>query len=159
MKTITDRYEVAKALNFNKYPVLNLDLAKDKAKEDYLEGCYLGQKVRFKETTRQGESFYWHGQLCYFKDSGLSISSDSACITASFGYRDIAEDLKNANAPIVAPNTEVVVVIHDSTKRVAIVCLTTIESINPNCSTAIQFEEGFKSIVKMVENFNVPKEK
>lgn len=151
MKTSTDRYVIAQWLNFNKYPVLSLDLATTKAKENYLAGCYLGQKVRWLQHSSSG-NYYWHGQLCFYKDSGLQIDNDNACITASFGYHDIIEDIANANAPIIEENGEVVIVIHDSEKRLAIVCKTKITGISKFRTPAVSFEDDFKQIIKRLEN-------
>ena len=153
MKITNDRYEIAKLLNFNKYPVLNLDLAKDKIinSDNIFRGCYEGQKVRFEYFTHNGEKQLWHGNLAYFYDSGLCVLSDSAVITKDFGYHDIEKDLEKANAPIIRENSECVVVIHDSEKRLAMVCLTTIKSINRFCMTAYQFESDFDDIIHQLE--------
>lgn len=152
MKITNDRYEIARLLNFNKYPVLNLDIAKDKMKDDFFKGCYKGQKVRFEYFNNRNEKMLWHGTLAFFKDSGLCIQNDSAILKKDFGYYDIVEDLENANAPIIRENSECVVVIHDSKKELAMVCLTTIKRIDRFCSTAYQFEEDFTDIIHGLEN-------
>ena len=150
MKTFTDRYEIAKLLNFNKYPVLSLNLAKDKkyiidGEED--TRYYKGGKVRFSKG-----DYLWHGDLCYFTDTKqLLITNDSACLKASFGYSDIAEDLEIANAPIIKENSEVVVVIHDSKKRLACVCLVEIGDIEKHCSTATTINGYWEKIIGGLE--------
>ena len=152
MKKYTDRYEIAKLLNFNKYPVLELDLATSKPKEDYYKGCYFGGKVRWVKHSPSGENYIWHGNLNYYSDSGLCITNDSACIKASFGYQDIKEDLEIANAPLIKDDCEVVVVIHDSVKRLACVCKTTIGKLDSHYSTSYHFEDDFKQTIKQLEN-------
>lgn len=151
MKTFTDRYEIAKLLNFGKYPVLALDLAKDKLAD--FEGCYYGQKVGWwEENRRTGDKYLWHGNLGYWGDTKqLSISSDNACLKASFGYQDVAEDLANAQAPVIKENSPVVIIIHDSKKRVACVCLADIGKINNHCQTATTIEGDWQQVIKKIE--------
>ena len=150
IKTFTDRYDIAKLLNFNKYPVLSLDLAKDKkyilvGEED--TRYYKGHKVRWKQA-----DYYCHGDLCYFTDTKeLQITNDSACLKASFGYADIAGDLAIANAPIIQENSEVGVVIHDSQKRLACVCLAEIKDITKNCAIATTIGGDWKDIIESLE--------
>ena len=150
IKTFTDRYEIAKLLNFGKYPVLSLDLEKDKKyiiTGDEDTRYYKGQKVRWKKGDH-----YWHGDLCYFTDTRqLLISSDNAMITASFGYQDIIKDIEIANAPIIQENSPVVIVIHDSKKRLACVCLADIGDIRDFCSTATTINGDFSRVIKELE--------
>ncbi len=150
MKIFTDRRKIAKLLNFNQYPVLSLDLAKDK--RYILEGdedtrYYVGHKVKWKKS-----DYFWHGDLCYFTDTKqLQISNDNACITASFGYHDIMEDLAIANAPIIHENSEVVVVIHDSKKRLACVCLASVGKFEHFYSTLTTIGGDWGSIIESLE--------
>lgn len=150
MKTFTDRRKIAKLLNFNQYPVLSLDLAKDKKyilAGDEDTRYYKGHKVKW-----QKGDYYWHGDLCYFIDTKkLQISNDNACITASFGYHDIIEDLAIANAPIIKENSEVVVVIHDSKKRLACVCLASVKEFSHHYSTLTTIEGDWGSVIESLE--------
>ena len=150
IKTFTDRYDIAKLLNFNKYPVLSLDLAKDKkyilvGEED--TRYYKGHKVRWKQA-----DYYCHGDLCYFTDTKeLQITNDNACLTAGFGYSNIAEDLAIANAPIIQENSEIVVVIHDSYNRLACVCLASVGKFDFHCCVLTTIEGDWKSVIKSLE--------
>lgn len=152
MKTLTDRQEIAKAMNFGEYPILYLDLAKDELKEDYLKGCYQGQRVKIARN-RNGETFYSHGTLSYWKDENkLSISSEAIMLTASFGFSDIQKMVENANATEIKGDQEVIVVIMNSkTQKTSYPFLTKTSRYVPNCQTAMTIEGDFKEIIEMLK--------
>lgn len=150
MKKITERQEIAKALNFGKYPVLCLDLAKDKI--EGCEGCYEGQRTK-TEWYYKGQKYYHNGTLAYWKDNNkLEIMSETICLKESFGYSDIEEMVLNANATQVEPEQEVIVVIINSERRVASYpYLTKTGKYNNNCITAMTIEGDFKEIIEALK--------
>lgn len=147
MKTLTETQEIAKAINFGKYPVLYLDLAKDKL-EGY-EGCYQGQRVKI-EREYNGTKFYSHGTLSYWGDSNkLSISGEGTMLTARFGYYELSKMVKNANATELKGEQEVVVVIMNSERgKIAYPILTKTTRFSANCQTLMTIEGDFKEIIE-----------
>ena len=150
MKTLTDRQEIAKAINLGKYPVLYLDLAKDELKG--YEGCYQGQRCKFRNEWN-GQTFFGHGNLSYWGDSKeLTITNDSVCLQSRFSFYDLKEMVENANATEVAGEQEVVVVIMNSKKELsAYPVLTKTTKYNRNCSTAMKIEGDFSDIINQLK--------
>lgn len=146
MKTLTDRKEIAKALNFGKYPVLYLDLANDQLK-DY-ENCYQGQRVKIARN-----DFYSYGKLSYWGDTNeLTIASEGTMLSASFGFNDIHYMVLNANATEIKGDQEVVIVIMNSkTGQTAYPVITKTTKYTPNCQTAMKIEGDFKNVINLLK--------
>ena len=116
-KILTERTQMARAINFGKYPVLSIDLANTiemfKGEVCGFRGCPIRVPWDY-----QGETYYERCQLKYFKDTKkFYISNSGCCIKNSFGYSDIEEMTEYANAPILDKNQEFVLVIYNSKKR------------------------------------------
>ena len=108
MKYLTDRKEIAAALNFGKYPVLTINrecnpYAEDAPELDYAVGC----RVRVAWDNEDGMTT--HGNL-FYENGKLAISKDATVMRASFGYDDIMKMASEANTPIVHKGQEVVVI-------------------------------------------------
>lgn len=103
MEFITERKEVAAAINFGKYPVVYVEDI-EKAKTDY--GWNLG-KVKIKSE----RGLYYHADLYLFKDDGLTTVSYGSYISDRFGWSNVEEMAKNANAPELKPNDKFVLVV------------------------------------------------
>lgn len=146
MKILKDRQEIAKAMNFGKYPVLYLDLAKDEL-QGY-ENCYKGQRIKMPREWN-GEKFWSCGNLAYWGDTNeMTITGEGACLKAGFGYGDIEQMIINANAMEVKGEQEVVVVIINSkTRQSSYPVLTKTSKYNKNCMTAMKVEGDFKIII------------
>lgn len=102
MKYITERSEIAKAINLGKMPVVYVaDLAA--CRTDY--GWNLG-KVKIADNPGVVTDLY------IFRDTKkLAACSYGTCLKSSFGWSDIAEMAANANLPIIEPNSTFVLVI------------------------------------------------
>ena len=112
MKYITDRQEIAYAMNFGRFPVLkiNLETCKD-GYDDYYEGDYV--KVM---TPRNGyPDMYSTGNL-YLSEGRFGVLTEGACLSGSFGYTDVMEMTKVAQAPVLHAG-ETVVLIEDFPKK------------------------------------------
>ena len=139
MKTLQERTQIAKAMNFGKYPVLTMDLAK----MDDNGGLYkslMGCKVRIDI----GKDYYDIATICVFEDKHkLTTMSENVCLKAGFGYNDIVEMAENANAPIIKADQDVLLVITNSETKTAYapVIIHTGKEINRFCSTPIHFED------------------
>lgn len=103
MEFITERKEVAAAINFGKYPVVYVEDI-EKAKTDY--GWNLG-KIKIKHE----RGYYIHADLYLFKNEKLTTVSYGFCLADRFGWSDVEEMAKNANAPELKPNDKFVLVI------------------------------------------------
>lgn len=145
MTIIEGRQEIAKALNFNTYPVLDIDLdtmetieKNDGTTERYCKGC----DVRVEYNTKRYGAMHTHGHI-YFDAMGdenaldhMEISASGTCLHDSFGYHDVMEDLRWAKAPIVRAGQEVIVVVHSSKSNLYLVCKYTVsDRIDPHCIT------------------------
>lgn len=125
MKALTDRTQIAKALNYGKYPVLEFDFGIEeniyRCGEDIIG--FKGSKVRIP-WTYQNETHYEKSQMNWFNDEQvLSIGNGGCCLTASFGYKDIEEMLEYTNAPILDKAQKFVLVLRNSKTRLAVVLM------------------------------------
>jgi hypothetical protein len=148
MEILQEKYDICCALNFNRYPVLHLDLAKDEI--NGMEGCYKGHTVKI-EMEYKGEPLLYAGNLCYYDDTNqLVISSTGTFLKATFDYSDIIEMVDRAQAPTINSMDEgIVVVITNSEKRKsAFPVMTKLSSFNPNCQTMAVIEGDFKEIIE-----------
>lgn len=150
MEILMDKKDICCALNFNRYPVLHLDLAKDKISG--MEGCYKGHTVKI-EIEYKGEPLFYAGNLCYYDDTNqLVISSAGTFLKATFDYSDIVEMVDRAQAPTINSMDEgIVVVITNSEKRKsAFPVMTKLSSFDPNKQTLAVIEGDFKEIVEKI---------
>ena len=145
MKIITNRQEIAQAMNFGRYPVLHLDIAKDAIKG--FSGCYTCQAVKIK-TLYQGKDLNYYGKLCYWGDNNtMTVQSKGVMLTSSFGYSDIVEDIENANSIEIKGEQEVIVVIMNSAKHLtSYPILTKTTKFTKGYSTLTTIEGDFKDI-------------
>lgn len=137
MIRVTNRNELGKTLNFGKYPVLTIDLA------DSDEHGMVGSKCRIDMGTFQdGSKFYERAQVRAFKDEKkLTFKAGGCVLSADFGYSDLMSDVEYATAPIIEPESEFVIVIHDSRYNKAYACYIIHTLMTRRfCSTPIEIE-------------------
>ena len=140
MKILKDRQEIAMACNFRKYPVLSIDLAE---KDSYgLKGC----KVRVDAGTFDtGEPHTIGAELRVYRDEKkLTLSSEQIGLSATFTYSDYVHILERAQAPLIGPDMDVVVMIYDSRTKNAFspVIVHTAKMVNKFCSCPLSFEDA-----------------
>ena len=140
MKKLTTRQEIARAMNFGKYPVLRIDLADT---DHYgLKGC----RVRIAAGTfRNGEPHIIDAVLRVYQDEKkLTTFSAGACLSASFTYYDYVEATENAMAPLIHPDEDVVVAVYDSkTKKPLLPFIVhTGKRVNIGCIAPLEFEDA-----------------
>lgn len=138
MKVLTDRHDIAKAINFKQYPVIRINM------EDKDEYGIRGTNICIDNGTfRDGSPYYLHATIRTFDDEkGFHIKQGGTCIHASFGYSDIEKMLAWANAPVVKPDQDILVVMDMPSIRFAsCVILHTGDRISPHCSTPIRIED------------------
>lgn len=139
MKQLKDRTEIAKAINFGKYPVLTIDLAD---RDEYgLVGC----KVNIDNGTfRTGERYVVRATLRVYRDEQtFTTSAGCVCLKASYGYSDLAEEIEYAQAPIIKADQDVVIVIMNSKTRTMYYpyLVHTGKRVSPDCTTPLDFEK------------------
>lgn len=140
MEFLKNREEIAKALNFGKYPVIAfdvMDMTKQVRFDDDLVGfSNIKVRVPFKEYASK-EKMSW------YKDSKkFTFGRYGVCISSSFGYNDVMEDVEYANAPLIDKNTEFVLVINNSrTKKAVVMMLKTADYKRQFCQTTLEVDE------------------
>ena len=104
MEYIKDRQEIAKAINFGRYPVVYVEDI-TACRTDY--GWRLG-KVKIASW----KGWYYHADIYIYSDEQKIVTTSyGACLSSRFGWCDVAEMAKNAAAPELKPNSEFVLVI------------------------------------------------
>jgi hypothetical protein len=135
MKTIpmTERQEIAKALNFGKYPVLTYDIDNN-----------VGSKARvIQKSVNYGDMTY-NCQLYrgYNKedDGEFYLMTNASVIKSSFGIHDVLRSAEYANAPIIMPDTEVAIVVYSNELERCSVKIVKSGKVDPSYATATRFE-------------------
>ena len=138
MKRLTERTEIAKAINFGKYPVVKIDLAD---KDEY---GIKGTKVRIDNGTfKSGERYFVNAEIrAYSDEKVLTTSQGGTMLVDRLSYADYMEMTEYANAPIIKANQEIVVFLYNSaTKDVyAPVIIKTGDRVDAHCSTPLKLE-------------------
>lgn len=153
MKLITERTEIAKAINGHNYPVITIDLAE--ADEYGLKS----EKVLINNGTyNDGFPRYIRCEVrAYSDEKTFEFSQGSCCLSASFGYSDMKEMLEYRNAPIVEADQDVIIAMIDSKKKEAYypMILHTSKKIDQFCSTPLTFEDQDYSTKPYLERAGV----
>lgn len=115
MKYLTDRQEIAQAMNFRKYPVLRIDVETPKTGWD---DVYEGDFVRVEPTADGRPDRTIRARLEKYPEDGgkYSIMPAPVCLRSDFGYSSVIESLNYAQAPVIHAG-ETVVVIEDYPKQ------------------------------------------
>lgn len=131
------REDIAMALNFGTYPVLTIDLA------DCDEYGLVGSPCRIDfGSFSDGSKWYETAELRVYRDERkLSFNAFGSCLSASYTYSDFERQAKFAAAPIVKPDSELVVAVHDSKAReLYAVLIVETKKVNKHCSTPLGVE-------------------
>lgn len=144
MKYLTDRQEIAEAINFGKYPVLTLNRENQPYKKDYPGSDYaIGCRVRvaWDHKNPRYTGMTTHGAL-YIEDGKLKISGEGACLSASFGYYDVMRMAAEANVPIVHAGQKVVVVEEwPSVKKCTVRIMQVSDRVDTQCMVAASLKD------------------
>ena len=110
MRTLTERTEIAQAINGHKMPVITIDLA------DSDEYGLVSQKVLIDNGTYDdGFPYYIRSEVNAYRDEKkFRFKQGPVGISSSFTYYDMREMLEYRNAPIVKPDEDVIVAFIDS---------------------------------------------
>ena len=139
MKYLTERTEIAKAINGRKLPVVTVDLTKA---DEY--GIVSEPVVIDNGTFDDGFPYMIHSEIrCYSDAKKFTFSSGGFGIHSGFGYSDVMEMMEYRNAPIIKADSDVILVIKNSKERHCyIVVLHTSKKISEFCSTPLTFEDN-----------------
>lgn len=115
MKILTDRQEIAQAMNFGKYPVIRIDIETPKAGWD---NVFEGDLVRVESLSKRYPGSYIRGRVMKYQEDGdrYAIMPENVCLKASFGYSDVVRMLGYAQSPMLHAG-ETVIVIEDAPKQ------------------------------------------
>lgn len=140
MMYLTDRQEIAAAMNFGEYPVLTINLENRPYEgSDYARGCRV--RVAWDSKERRYAGMTTHGEL-FIENGRLQISGEGACLSASFGYSDVMRMAAEANVPVVHKGQVVVVVMEIPSTKTCMVRMMRISSrIDIHCQTVCHLEE------------------
>ena len=144
MKYLTDRQEIAEAINFGKYPVLTLDrenrpYKKERPDSDFAIGCRVRVAWDHKDPRYAGMTT--HGAL-YIESGKLKISGEGACLSASFGYYDVMRMAAEANVPIVHKGQKVVVIEEwPSLKKCTVRIMQVADYVDTQCMVATTLKD------------------
>lgn len=124
MKFLTERTEIAKALNFNTRPVVDIDFANEE-NLIYMQGELVGFKAKVRvRWTYNGQTLYNKSNLKWFNDEKkIIVGNWGCCLSSSFGYQDLEEMVEYANTPILDKDMEFVLVLRNSKTRLASVVI------------------------------------
>ena len=108
MRRLTERTEIAKAINFNEYPVVKIDLA------DVDDYGVKGTKVRIDI----GKAYHLNAVIrAYSDEKVLTTQQYGTMLTKDVSYNDYMEMVEYATAPIIKPDQEIVIFLFNSKKR------------------------------------------
>lgn len=138
MKILSNKTEIAAAINFGQYPVIRIDMSQT---DSY---GVIGAPVRIDNGTfSTGEPYFVRCHLRIFKDeNNLVFNAGGVALKAAISYKDYERMLKYANAPIIKPDQDIMVCMVDSKRRLvcAPVILRTGKRVDPYCVTPLDLE-------------------
>lgn len=132
MTVLKERSEMAKALNFGKYPVLTYNI-------DTNEGS---KAIVIKKSVSHGDMRYRCNLYRNYKEEGDGIFyllTEATMISAKVDVNDYLDSAEFANAPIIKPNTEVAILVYSELLNHCSVRIVKSGKTDPSYSTATVF--------------------
>lgn len=137
MKTVSKRTEMASIINGHKMPAIVIDLV------DTTTYGLKSKKVLIDNGTfANGFPFYIKADVRLYTDEKKFVfTQECSMLKSDFGYSELKEMLDYRNAPIVKADQDVMLVILDSHKRIALnpIILHTSKNIDSNCNIPLTF--------------------
>ena len=151
MKWLTERTEIAKAINIDRIPVITMDISKCM---DGYEDCYEGSRISIDGAySGRYADLLTHCTAMMFGDEDgneahfapwtykrIHLRPRMACLTADFSLRDVDEMVDWMRAPIVKKGEKVLVYFRGKDKG-AIRVMRIPNHVDPHCSTACILED------------------
>lgn len=135
MRYLKDRKDIASFIHT--YPTILFDVSK---RDDY---GFKGTKVRIDYHAKDGRFLPIRADIRVYKDTGcVEICGRAVCLSDSFGYSDLIEMAEFENAPLIKPDSNIVLVVYDSILGQAWspVVLATGPRVEANCQTPLTLE-------------------
>ena len=133
MQVLTDRKDIAQALNFGKYPVLSFDLDNDKGSP-----AIVLNQTRNYGVLRKGCMLY-RGKIK--EDDGIFyLLTDVTVLSSNVSINDYLKRVELANAPVINEGDTVAIFIHSKLSNIAYVELVKAGKVTPDYGTAVTFE-------------------
>ena len=132
MKMLKTKQEIAVAINMHEMPVVRIDLAD------------ADEKFRRLNPTDPDMPYLVRAEIRAFVDERkFTFASYGCCLSNTFGYHDMEELLDYANAPIIKRDSDVVLAIVDSRRKIAYkpIILHTRNRVDPNCQVPLGFTD------------------
>jgi hypothetical protein len=134
MKILTDRKDIAKALNFGKYPVLTYNLDTNKG----------STAVATKESTNYGTMRYkctLYRDKITEGDGIFYLMTHASIISSHVSIHAYIRDAEYANAPVIKSDTEVAILLYSEKTDIAYVQIVKSGRVDPSYSSATTFTD------------------
>lgn len=126
MKFLTDRQEIAKAININKFPVIRINIGEQMRGYD---DCYEGDKIKVAykdfdirctvEMFGDGVNADKHDTPWLYEH--IELMPETVGLFAHFGYSDAMEMAEWNRVPTIQAGQNVVVIFYDDNRKVCII--------------------------------------
>lgn len=146
MKVITNRYEIAQALNFGRYPVIKINCTPKANDPEVIEGGAV--KVLTDERRLLVERCTVNLYANEYGNDGhrnMSIGSAGVMLSASFSRKDVEEMATYANAPLIKKGDAVVFVLLG--RRAAAVVLAEVKETRKFCQKSAWLEDDAEDTI------------
>ena len=151
MKWLTDRKEIAKAINIDRLPVITMNIAKCM---DGFEDCYEGSRIALEgaHSGRYADLLTYCTARMYGDEKGnerhdapwtykrIHLTPRTSYLTSDFSLRDIDEMVMWRNAPLAKANDKVIVYFRGE-KNGYLRVMKIGARIEPFCTTAVMLED------------------
>lgn len=130
MKFLTDRQEIARAINGREFPVININLA------DTDEYGVVGETILIDNGTfRDGFPYMIEADIRLYADTKKwTIGQGCIGIHKEFGYTDVMKMATRRNAPVIKADEDIILIINNPVKRICYVAqVHTGKRIDPHC--------------------------
>lgn len=151
MKFISNREEVAQALNYGKYPVVTINCV---AAGDDIIPVIEGGAVNVLTHKHNGKDWYERCRIEIFKDEynndgrcHVSIKPAILALTDTFGVDDVLEMATYANAPKLKKGDTVAFVLVGAKKKAAYVILADVKAVFEYNQISATLEDGASSTI------------
>jgi len=135
MKMYVNPKDIAKALNFNKYPVFTLNL--DEHVEDFDESFKKGSSCRLAYTSKHIKEPLYIGCSLYLNDGKFTLSAEVCCLKGHYDWTDHLKNAEKAMTPIIHPGDEVAIYCYSPKVQTGLVRIMKIpDRVNPDCVPA-----------------------
>ena len=129
---LTDKSDIAKAINFSKYPVLTYDIDNKKGSVARVGGRMTESGMMYKKTTLYRDKIKEGDGIFY-------LLTSAAMLKGHYGVDDHLKAAEYANAPIIESNQEVAILLFSKELDVSVVMIVQAGKVDGSYSTACEF--------------------